>query len=82
MPSSRCQQISLVMGELLNDIKMLASIPPQNNKLMLKQLSEYARQLDGIVDEAEKNAYQFGIDSVTKVTNITKITDKIEDIER
>lgn len=68
------------MGELYNDIKLLASIPPQNAKLMLKQLSEYAHQLDAIIDEAEKNAYQFGIESVSKVSKETG-TEKLEEIE-
>ena len=70
MPSSKCQQISLVLGELYNDITLLTSITPQNTKLLLKRLSEYARQLDAIVDEAEKNAYQFGVESVTKVSGV------------
>lgn len=38
----------------------MGTISPENNKLMLKQLSEYARRLDSMVDEAERDAYSKG----------------------
>lgn len=81
MPSSRCQQISLVLGELYNDIRMLAPITPQNGVLLRKQLSEYARQLDAIVDEAEKSAFQFGVETVTMVKKEDNVLSKLDDAE-
>ena len=82
MPSSRCQQISVVLGELYNDVRLLAPISAVNAALLRKQLSEYARQLDAIVDEAEKSAFQFGVETVTMVKKEDSVLSNLEDAEQ
>ena len=60
MPSSKCQQISLIMGELLNDIKIslnLTGVP----KELLKSLSSATKRLDDLMLEAQKDAYDKGV---------------------
>jgi len=60
-PSSKCQQVSLVMGELYNDIRLIVgTITPEQNKLILQQLSQYSKQLDEIIQQAESDCFTAG----------------------
>lgn len=64
MPSSKVGQIALIMGSIVTDTEMCYGTLPQKNKeIWLKQLNEYSKQLDAIVDEAEKGAYKVGFDT-------------------
>lgn len=63
MPSSKCTQISLAMGEVLNDLKIVlgeSSFTQGQRKLILKCLSDKAKELDLMVMETEKNCYDAG----------------------
>jgi protein-disulfide isomerase-like protein with CxxC motif len=60
-PSSKCQQVSLVMGELFNDVKLIVGgLTQEQTKLLLKQLSAYALQLDQIIQQAESDCFTAG----------------------
>ncbi len=59
MPSSKCQQVSLTLGELYNDIRTALGIT-SSNKYMLKILSDYAKRFDDIIEQTEKACYDRG----------------------
>jgi hypothetical protein len=79
MPSSQCNQISLHLGELYNDIVILLGQPsPEANKMLLKQLSEYAKMLDQLVTIAEKAAYDAGWENGVVYGRGTQLGEKVE----
>lgn len=64
MPSSKCNQISLLLGELYNDVRLCAgNMSPNNDKILRKQFAECAHLLDLNVEEAEKNCFNAGYDT-------------------
>jgi len=79
MPSSKCTQISLTLGELYNDIRTALGIET-GNKYMLKILADYAKRFDDIIEQTEKVCYDRGYDDATskyfnKETGIEKLQD-------
>ena len=84
MPSSKCTQISLILGELYNDIKVIFHNPSkEQTKLIFKQLSEYAKRFDDLVETTEKNAYDAGYNAGGAVKGETPSTpSKLDDLEK
>jgi len=60
LPSSKCQHISLILGDLVNDVKVCLNVKAVNQDL-LKQFSETAKRLDELVEMAMKEAYDQGV---------------------
>ena len=74
-PSSKCNQISLTLGELYNDIIIICGQPkPDMDKLLRKQLAAYALRFDNMVAMSEKDCYDKGYDDALRCQ--TKKTDE------
>ena len=81
MPSSKCQQVSLTLGELYNDIRTALGIT-SSNKYMLKILSDYAKRFDNIVEQSEKDCYDKGWEDA-KLLSLPKENgiERLKDVE-
>jgi hypothetical protein len=67
-PSSKCNQISLTLGELYNDIIIICGQPkPDMDKLLRKQLAAYALRFDNMVAMSEKDCYDRGYDDALRL---------------
>ncbi len=91
-PSSKCNQISLILGELYNDVIMCCGRPSVDmDKLLKKQLADYALRFDNMVAMSEKDCYDKGYEDGEKhfakkeqeVADkvVSAIPDKIKDME-
>ena len=78
MPSSKCQQLSLILGELYNDIRVIAPMSPENTKMLLKQLSDYAKRIDSMIEVSEKACYDKGY-SDAKTLPVETVQGKVQD---
>ena len=62
MPSSKCTQVSLAMGDIYNDLKVILGgcvTEPAKQKLIMKCLSDKARELDHIIQQTEKDTFDY-----------------------
>ena len=60
-PSSKCNQVSLTLGELYNDIIMCCGRPTaEMDKFLKKQLADCAKRIDNMIAMSEKDCYDRG----------------------
>jgi hypothetical protein len=59
MPSSKCHQLSLELGELYNDVRVVLNLTGVN-VVLLQQFSEAAKRIDELMVQTEKDAYDAG----------------------